>query len=74
VGDVWKGQALSDAQPVDGEADEIHYRIHAVDGGELLGFGSASGNALAAAVRHFVRVQGEHPGRRIVIREYDGRA
>ncbi|MFD7186288.1 hypothetical protein ACFV90_40795 [Streptomyces sp. NPDC059904] len=74
MSDTWKGQPLSDAQPVQGLADEIHYRIHAVDDGELLGFGTASGAALDGALRHYLSVQREHPGRRILIRQYDGSA
>jgi ABC-type sugar transport system substrate-binding protein len=72
VADTWNGKRLTDAQPV--ADDQIHYRIHAVDDGALLGFGSPGGGALQAAVRHFLDVQAEHPGRRIVIRQYDREA
>ncbi|MGW1171993.1 hypothetical protein [Streptomyces sp. NPDC002550] len=50
----------------------IHCRIHDVDTGELLGFGSPGGSgALGAAVQHFQEVQQENPGRRLSIRTYD---
>ncbi|MCX4545633.1 hypothetical protein [Streptomyces sp. NBC_01565] len=69
--DMWQGRALSDAHPVSGDADEIYYRIHAADDGELLAYGTASGDALQGVVESFQEVQGRHPGRRLVIRQYD---
>lgn len=67
--DIWQGKAMTDAKVM---APTINYRIHDVDSGELLGFGSPGGEgALGAAVQHFQEVQAEHPGRRIVIRTYD---
>ncbi|MFF3159855.1 hypothetical protein [Streptomyces sp. NPDC057910] len=72
MADAWKGQELADAQPVSGGADEIHYRIHAVDDGELLGSGTATGHAPHGAVQHYLDVQRQHPGR--VIRQYTDHA
>ncbi|MFF1561825.1 hypothetical protein [Streptomyces sp. NPDC058279] len=74
MSDLWQGQPLADASPVTGEADTIHYRIHAVDDGELLAFGTASGGALHAVMVHVHDVQLDHPHRRIVVRQYDGPA
>lgn len=67
--DTWQGKTMTEAKVT---STVINYRIHDVDSGELLGFGSPGGeSALGAAVQHFQDVQAEHPGRRIVIRMYD---
>lgn len=67
--DTWQGKTMTDATVT---SPVIHYRIHAVDSGELLGFGSPGGEgALGEAVRHFQDLQAKNPGRRIVIRTYD---
>jgi hypothetical protein len=72
MADTWQGKTMTEVK-VTGPI--INYRIHDVDSGELLGFGSPGGEgALGAAVQHFQDVQAEHPGRRIIIRTYDGPA
>ena len=68
MADTWQGKTLTDAEATH---PDIHYRIHDVNTGELLGFGSPGGDgALNAAVRHFQDVQAENPGRRLIIRTY----
>ncbi|MET9509409.1 hypothetical protein ABZX62_13145 [Streptomyces flavidovirens] len=66
--DTWNGEPLADAKSVN---EDIHYRIHDVDTGALLVFGTGRGGALGAVVAHCRRVEDAHPGRRLVIRAYD---
>lgn len=68
MADAWSGEPLAAAEVVTGD---IHYRIHDVDGGELLGFGTAQGSsALATVVSHYRRIESAHPGRHLVLRQY----
>lgn len=71
MSDTWQGKRLNDARVLP-ELD-IHYRIHATDTGELLAFGTASGDggAIDGVARHYAETQQDHPGRRIAIRAYD---
>jgi len=66
--DVWNGEPLAVAKVV---KDDIHYRVHDVDTGELLGFGTARGGSLASMTAHCRRIEDAHPGRHLVIRQYD---
>ena len=68
MADVWNGEPLADANVV---KDDIHYRVHDADTGELLGFGTARGGSLAALAAHSRLIEGAHPGRHLVIRQYD---
>lgn len=68
MGDTWSGQPLAAADVVTGA---LHYRVHDVDSGELLAFGTARGSsALAAIVSHYRRVESAYPGRHLVLRQY----
>lgn len=51
--------------------DDIHYRVHDADTGALLGFGTGRKGSLGAVVDHCARIQAAHPGRHLVIRQYD---
>ncbi|MGW3271260.1 hypothetical protein ACWDFH_07270 [Streptomyces kronopolitis] len=68
MSDVWNGKLLADAVPI---KLTVHYRVHAVDDGELLGCGSGD---LATAVHHYNAIKAQNLERHIVIRPYDGPA
>lgn len=66
--DAWQGEPLAAAAPLQ---EDIHYRVHDADTGELLGFGTGRKGALGAVVAHCARIQEAHCGRHLVIRQYD---
>ncbi|MEW9521816.1 hypothetical protein [Streptomyces tubercidicus] len=70
MADTWQGKPLTEANVL--PMLDIHYRIHDVATGELLGFGTAGGDgsALDMPARRYAEVQQENPGRRITIRAY----
>lgn len=71
MSDTWQGKELT-GSPILGFLN-VHYRIHDVDTGELLGFGTSGGDggALMSVVQHYSEVQEKNQGRRIVIRAYE---
>lgn len=66
--DTWQGEPLTVAHPL---TEDIHYRVHDADTGALLGFGTGRKGSLGAVVAHCARIQAAHPGRHLVIRQYD---
>lgn len=66
--DSWQGEPLTVASP---SREDIHYRVHDADTGELLGFGTGRKGTLGVVVGHCARIQAAHPGRHLVIRQYD---
>ena len=66
--DSWQGEPLTVASPL---KEDIHYRVHDVNTGELLGFGTGRKGSLGAVVDHCAQIQAAHPGRHLVIRQYD---
>lgn len=71
MADEWDGQRLA---PANRMKDDIHYRVHAVDGGRLLGFGTGRSGSLGSVVGHCAAIQAAYPGVHLVIRQYDGPA
>lgn len=71
MADEWDDQRLTPASPL---RNDIHYRVHAVDGGKLLGFGTGRAGSLGSVVGHCVEIQAAYPGVHLVIRQYDGPA
>ncbi|MEV6319131.1 MULTISPECIES: hypothetical protein [unclassified Streptomyces] len=71
MADTWNGVPLAEVKPI---SQDIHYRIHDADTGELMGFGTGRGGSLGAVVAHCRRVEDACPGRHLVIRAYDGPA
>jgi hypothetical protein len=71
MADEWDGRHLA---PANRMSDDIHYRVHAVDGGRLLGFGTGRSEGLGSVVAHCAEIQAAHPGVHLVIRQYDGPA
>ncbi|WP_157869084.1 hypothetical protein [Streptomyces atriruber] len=51
--------------------EDIHYRVHDADTGELLGFGTGRKGSLGTVVAHCAQIQQTHSGRHLVIRQYD---
>ncbi|CAM2813887.1 hypothetical protein ACH4LN_32240 [Streptomyces albus] len=71
MAETWNGEPLADAKPT---SQDIHYRIHDADTGQLLGFGTGRGGSLGAVVAHCRRVEDAYPERHLVVRTYDGPA
>lgn len=68
MADTWDGDPLADANVL---KVDVHYRIHDVDTGKLLGFGTALRGVLGAMTEHCRRVADANPGRFLVVRQYD---
>lgn len=73
--DEWNGEPLRAANEVR-DNSPIHYRIHNVDGGALLAFGTArpGPSGWLDIAQHYARVQAANPSRFLVLRQYDGPA
>jgi hypothetical protein len=73
--DTWNGEPLDRVSEVHDHA-AIHYRIHDVDGGRLLAFGTArpGPRGWLDIAAHYRQVQAAHPGLFLVLREYDAEA
>lgn len=75
MADTWNGEPLDSASEVR-DNTPIHYRIHDVDGAGLLAFGTArpGPRGWLQIADHYGRVQAAHPGRFLVLRQYDAPA
>lgn len=69
--DKWNGRSLA---PANRMSKDIHYRVHAADGGRLLGFGTGRSGGLGSVVAHCAEIQAAYPGVHLVMRQYDGPA